>query len=463
MAFNVCGVNYKTAPLPIREALALSTTAQIRMLDALVALPSIDEAVVVCTCNRTEIYYESQMTDSLLPWLADHHRLPIQSLSTCTYAYQDIDAIKHLLRVMSGLDSMMLGEPQIFGQIKQAFHQAVEQGTVHTQLQSIFQFAFSASKRIRNQSGVGQQAVSIAYAAAQLVSQRFANLAGLAVLIIGSGDTARLVAKYLHQQGAQTFSIVSRTQTHASELAIQYTAKSIPIQELSSALPHADIIISATTCPLPFIHQDMVQNALHIRQNNPMFFLDLAMPRDIDPSVGELPQVDLYNIDDLQTLSQQGLQHRQAAAQYAESLIAFELQQYAQHHRSLRAKDLICHYRASMETLAQSELQRALQQLANGESQLDVLTEFSQRLIQKFIHTPTLSLRQAALDERDEVLEWAHNLFQSPVRSSASVGQTSKKNFAQTLPHLPFGHLIPVSGEKRISKKVFGGHREKIT
>ena len=413
MAFIACGLNHKTAPLNMRESLALSSDAQLNTLDRLLALPAVNEAVILSTCNRTELYCDTQQSDQILPWLAEQHQLTLEQLLPFTYLYQDQQAVQHVLRVAAGLDSMMIGEPQILGQIKQAFHQAVTHGAVGSQLHPIFQFIFSASKRIRTQSGIGHHTTSIAYAATQLISQRFRDTTQLCVFIIGTGETSTLVAKYLYQQGVRHFMVTSRTPNHAAKLAAQYGAQSISIHELGRALPKADIIVSATACPLPFIVKEMVEQALITRQHAPMFFLDLAVPLDIDPEVGTLPEVDLYNIDDLQMLTQQGLQQRQVSAQHAEHLIAFEMQQFANYHRSLRAKDLICHYRATMETLAQTELQRAKQQLENGQPHLEVLTAFSQRLIQKFTHAPTMSLRQAALEQRDEVLELAHYLFQS--------------------------------------------------
>lgn len=415
MAFIACGLNHKTAPLNIREALALSTDAQLHTLETLLELPAVNEAVILSTCNRTELYCDTQQIDQVLPWFAEQHQLSLQQLLPCTYLYQDQQALQHVLRVAAGLDSMMIGEPQILGQIKQAFHQAVTHGAVGSQLHPIFQFVFAASKRIRTQSGIGHHATSIAYAATQLISQRFPDPTRLSVFIIGTGETAALVAKYLYQQGVRQFMVTSRTQDHAAELAAQYGAESISIHELGRALPKADVVVSATACPLPFIVKEMVEDALIARQHAPMFFLDLAVPRDIDAAVGRLPHVDLYNIDDLHTLTQQGVQQRQVSAQQAEHLIECEIQQFADQHRTLRAKDLICHYRTSMETLAQAELQRAKQQLENGQPHLDVLTEFSQRLIQKFTHAPTMSLRQAALEQRDEVLDLAHYLFQPNV------------------------------------------------
>ena len=412
MAFIACGLNHHSAPLSMREKLALAPDALLDTLDNLLDLPSVHEAVLLSTCNRTELYLETENPEQILPWLANLHQLPLPQFLACSYLYQDELAQQHLLRVAAGLDSMMIGEPQILGQIKQAFHQALAHGAVGRSLHSLFQFVFRASKRVRHQSGIGQHPTSIAYAASQLIQQCFPEPEALQVFIIGSGETCNLVAKYLYQQGIRRFMVTSRTPEHAEEFANRYAAESVSIHALTTALPKADIVISATACPLPFIVKPMVEDALRERQQAPMFFLDLAVPRDIDPAVAELAPINLYNIDDLHRLTQQGLEQRHAAVADAEQLIALEIEHFAEQKRSLRAKDLICSYRSNMENLAQTELNRAMLQLQNGEPQLEVLREFSQRLIQKFAHTPTMSLRQAAIEQRDEILDLADYLFQ---------------------------------------------------
>jgi len=232
-------------------------------------------------------------------------------------------------------------------------------------------------------------------------------------LLIGSGETATSVAKYLHQHGTHQFMIASRSEDHALTLADQYAGEVIPVQDLAPALVKADVIVSATACPYPFISPSMVTTALEQRHNAPMLFLDLAVPRDIEPQVSDLPHATLYNIDDLERLTQEGLQQRQAAAQHAEQLIDFELNTFMDEHRALRAKTLICEYRNTMQSLAEQELQRALQKLNQDQSPDDVMTEFSQRLIKKFTHIPSIGLRQAALDQRDDVLDMAHAIFHS--------------------------------------------------
>ncbi|MDA9272072.1 glutamyl-tRNA reductase [bacterium] len=411
MVFVACGLNHKTAPLTIREKIALPNTMQDALLRELVGLPAVNEAAILSTCNRTEIYCDTDDPNCIVPWIAREHQLPPESIMPYFYQHHGNHGIKHTLRVASGLDSMMLGEPQILGQMKQAYQQACKNGTIKNSLRHVFQYIFSASKRIRHHSGIGNNPVSVAFAAVQLIGQLFPNYPSLTVFIIGSGETASLVAKYLHKQGVHRFMVASRTLENAERLAAEFKGQALAINDIAQHLSLADVVISATTCPLPFISKNLVQHALDQRQHNPMFFLDLAVPRDIEADVAELENVHLYNIDDLQNKIEQGMNERRSAAIAAEQLIENELENYIRWHRSLRAKDLICNYRNQMQDLAQHELQRAMQQLSKGQSQHHVLTEFSARLVNKLTHSPTVGLRQAAWDDREELLDLAHYLF----------------------------------------------------
>lgn len=242
----------------------------------------------------------------------------------------------------------MIGEPQILGQMKQAYQQACNCGAIKTKLRPIFETIFSASKRVRTQSGIGTNPVSIAYAAVQLIGRLFKDYKSLNVLLIGSGETVSLVAKYLHQQGVHRFLIASRTLEHAQKLANDFNGKTIALHDLSRFLSQADVIISATTCPIPFINKRLVEEALLLRKDAPMFFLDLAVPSDIEPQIHELAPVHLYNIDDLQVIIEKGRDKRHQAALYAEQLIEKELNQFVQKQRVLKAKNLICDYRNQM-------------------------------------------------------------------------------------------------------------------
>ncbi|MCC5014021.1 MULTISPECIES: glutamyl-tRNA reductase [unclassified Legionella] len=417
MVFVACGLNHETAPLTVREKIALPLAMQDKLLNELIRLPAVNEAAMLSTCNRTEIYCDTDEPENIAPWLAYQHELAPELLSPYLYIHHGHHGIRHTLRVASGLDSMMLGEPQILGQMKQAYQYACQLGTVKTTLRSVFQYIFSASKRIRNRSGIGKNPVSVAYAAVQLIGQLFPNQNDLQVFIIGSGETATLVAKYLHKQGVKRFLIASRTREHAQQLASDFGGEALTIGDIPQYLSQADVVISATACPLPFINKSLVEHALSKRAQNPMFFLDLAVPRDIEADVGELEAVHLYNIDDLQSMITKGMDERRSAARQAEQLIDCELDNYIRWHRSLRAKEVICDYRNQMQVVAQKELQRAQDKLSAGHCQDSVLSEFCERLVNKLVHHPTVGLRQAALDGREELFDLAHYLFNPLVQS----------------------------------------------
>ncbi len=419
MVFVACGLNHKTAPINVREKVALSPATQDSLLHSLLSLPEVNEATILSTCNRTEIYCDTHDPHVLAPWLATEHRLSLESLSPHLYIHKGQQGIQHALRVASGLDSMMIGEPQIFGQMKQAYQYANQLGAIKSQLRPAFEYIFSASKRIRTQSGIGTNPVSVAYAAAQLIGQFFTDYKSLNVLLIGSGETASLVAKYLHQQGVHQFMIANRTLENAEKLAHVFGGKAIAISNLAQYLPQADVVVTATTCPIPFINKNLVEHALPQRNHAPMFFLDLAVPRDIEADISELEPVHLYNVDDLQNMIKKGMEERRQAALHAEQLIEEELNNYIHKQRSLKAKKVICDYRTQMQYLAQKELQRALKKLSAGHCQQIVLNEFSERLVNKLTHNPTTGLKQIACDGREDLFTLAQYLFNTTTQQSS--------------------------------------------
>ncbi len=411
MVFVACGLNHKTAPITVREKVAAVPATQDLLLNNLISLPAVNEAAILSTCNRTEIYCYTEEPAVLIDWLAHEHQLSKESLSPFLYLHQGEQGVKHTLRVASGLDSMMLGEPQILGQMKQAYQHACTLGTAKTQLRSVFEYIFSASKRIRTRSGIGSNPISIAYAAVQLINQTFTDNTPLNIFLIGSGETATLVTKYLHEQGNHHFMVASRTLANAQKLAQNFGGKALSIGDIPQHLAHADVVISATACPLPFINKSLVKHALLQRKQKPMFFLDLAVPRDIENNVGELAAVSLYNVDDLNLLIAKGMDERRHAASQAEHLIEHELTNYILWHRSLKAKKVICNYREQMHSLAQKEVERTLKKMAQGQDQQQLLHEFSERLINKLTHYPTTGLRQIAVDDREDLLSLASYLF----------------------------------------------------
>jgi len=411
MAFVACGLNHK-APLNLRERVVLPSAMQEKLLLRLQESSWVNEAAILSTCNRTEIYCDTDDPSMIPTWLAHEHQLSIEELSPYLYLYPGENGLRHTLRVASGLDSMMLGESQILGQMKSAFLQACQVGSIKNTLQPIFQFVFRASKRIRTESGIGNNPVSVAYAAKELIGQFFKDYKPLNVFIIGSGETSSLVVKYLKNAGVERFMIGSRTDSNAQSLAKIIEGTAVSITDIPAHLPKADVIISATTCPFPFITHNMVEQALMQRDLKPMFFLDLAVPRDIEANVGDIKGVQLFNIDDLEQVTQHGMSERQKAAAKAEQLIDVELDNYIRLHRSQRANNLICDYREKMQELTQQELQRSMKKISLGDCPYAVLTEFSERLQKKLTHSPTIGLKHAALDNRDELLDLAQYLLE---------------------------------------------------
>lgn len=420
MAFVVYGLNHKTAPIEIREKIALSLTADDQLLIRLIGFDSVKEAVLLSTCNRTEIYCDTDNPALLTTQLSDLLNCAQHDLTPHVYLLHNEEAVRHLLRVACGLDSMMLGEPQILGQLKRAYQDACTAGTVKGQLRHVFQSILSGAKKIRTLSGVGNNPISVAYAAAQLIIQHFKTLSDLRIFIIGSGETASLVAKYLHQQGARQFMIANRTQEHAQLLANRFQGKALSITDIPHYLSQADVVISATACPLPFINQHLVEDALTARNHAFMFLLDLSIPRDIEADVAELEHVRLYNIDDLHHIISEGMEERRTAAIHAEQLIDIEMEQFVDWQREAKANAIITDYRNHMKTLATQELERAQKKLTAGKCQHSVLSELCDRLVNKLTHIPTQGLRQVALDERSDLIDLIQYLLHHSPENATS-------------------------------------------
>lgn len=413
MAFFVCGIHYKTAPLAVREQIA-------QRMGSCEFSPKgnhgIQEYLIVSTCNRTELYMEAHDLESAKT--AFCQSFETYSSAQYLYCHEGIEAIQHALRVACGIDSMVIGEAQILGQMKRAYVEAKALGTIKKQLRLIFHFIFSASKRIRHQSGIGHNPVSVASMATRLVETLFDEVKTLNTLIIGTGEMATLVTRYLQKQGVQNFHVASRTLENAKMLAKTLNAPSLTISEIPVYLAKVDLVVTATACPMPFIHKQMVEQAMTSRPNRALVLLDLAVPRDVEADVNELEAVSLFNIDDLHATIENNMLKKQKAAALAEEMIQQELEIYIERHRSLKANHVISDFRAQMKDLADSELQRAKQKLNNGQCQFSVLHEFSERLINKLMHLPTMGLKQAASDNRHELLELAQYLLSSSLGAS---------------------------------------------
>ncbi|WP_100641781.1 glutamyl-tRNA reductase [Alteromonas facilis] len=410
MTLIALGINHKTAPVALREKVAFNADSLVQALLSLKEKKQAKEAVIVSTCNRTEIYALADDTDAetgakaLQQWLADFHALSDGTLEQHCYTYFDDSAVQHMMRVASGLDSLVLGEPQILGQVKQAFNDAKHTGVVGNGLERLFQYTFSVAKRVRTETEIGNNAVSVAYAAVQLSKHIFASLDKQKVLLVGAGETIELVAQHLKEQGVKSLMVANRTLARAESLAQQLSAEALTLAQLPSHLAQADIVISSTASQLPLIGKGMVEHALKARKNRPMFIVDLAVPRDVEVEVAELDNAYLYTVDDLQHIVEQNIANRQNAAEAAEELILEQSKAYEAWLQSRDSIDLVRTYRQRNQLQTEQLLNSALQQLGEGKAADKLLQELAHKLSNYLMHAPTKALN-VAIERNDEELK----------------------------------------------------------
>ncbi len=414
MKLLAVGLNHKTAPIEVRERLTFGPDIIAGALRDLKGRQGVHEAVVLSTCNRTELYcaVADGGEETVRAWLGGFHGIESDRLNPYLYAHAERDAIVHLLRVASGLDSMVLGEPQILGQVKTAFQTAADCAATGKLLCRLFQHAFAVAKTVRTDTAIGSSPVSVAFAAVSLARQIFSELSRQTALLIGAGETIELAARHLHQNGIGRIVVANRTVERAHELAAQFDGFAIALTEIGNHLAEADIVISSTASPLPVLGKGAVERALKARRHRPMFMVDIAVPRDIEPEVASLNDVYLYTVDDLQGVIDEGLRSRQEAAVQAEEIIAFHAEEFMAWVRSLDAAGLIQDYRQRAEQLRDEVLERAQRQLEAGKSPAEVLSFLAHTLTNKLLHAPSTRLRQAARDGDAEILEAANELFQ---------------------------------------------------
>ena len=413
MAIFALGINHKTAPVNIREQVAFTPEKLPLALTGILSHSPASEAAIVSTCNRTELYCELHANDrdALIRWFEDFHNIERNTLEPYIYSFTDQDAIKHILRVASGLDSLVLGEPQILGQIKDAYGFASDAGTIGRQLNRLFQHTFSVAKQVRTDTAIGSSPVSVAFAAVSLAKRIFANLSDHTALLIGAGDTIELVARHLKDQNVKHMIVANRTVERAQILAEQFNGEAVALADIPSRLVDADIIISSTASQLPILGKGAVESALKTRKHRPMFMVDIAVPRDIEPEVGDLRDVYLYTVDDLHDVIQEGQQSREQAAEQAEEIIENETQHFLGWLRSLDAVDTIRAYRNKADIIREEALQIAQRQLASGKEPQQVIQDLARGLTNKLVHDPSVQLSRAAYDGRDELLTLAQELF----------------------------------------------------
>ncbi|MDA8360487.1 MAG: glutamyl-tRNA reductase [Gammaproteobacteria bacterium] len=406
------GINHKTAPLTLRERAAFDPQTLPEALQD-VAHHGAGEATILSTCNRTEIYcrIEHESPDHLIDWLCDYRSLQNRLLRPHLYIHAGRAAVQHAFRVASGLDSLVLGEPQILGQMKNAFAAARRAGTTGKMLNRLFERTFSVAKQVRTDTAIGANPVSVAFAAVSLARRIFNDLAQQTVMLIGAGEMIELVARHLKEQGITRLVVANRTRERADALAEVYGGHGISLTEVPELLASADIVISCTASLLPILGKGAVERAIKMRRHRPMFLVDLAVPRDIEPEVGNLNDVYLYTIDELKGVIEENMQSRQEAARDAEVIIDGEVVEFMRWIRSLDSVPTIRALRTVTESIRDAELNRAQRALERGEQPADVLLRFAHNLTNKFTHTPSTALRAADAAGDVDLLAAARLLF----------------------------------------------------
>lgn len=401
-AIFALGINHKTAPVALREQVAFAPEQVHQALRELTTVTSVTDAVILSTCNRTELYFTGSSTqaEQVIAWLAQFHQLDATELHQHLYLHQNVAAAVHLMRVASGLDSLVLGEPQILGQVKQAYNQSRQAGTINPQFERLFQKTFAVAKQVRTDTDIGANAVSVAFAAVSLAKQIFGQLDKVKVLLIGAGETIELVARHLHEQGATKLTVANRTYERAVQLAEIFSAQVLTLAQVPANLANADIVISSTASTLPIVGKGMVEQALKQRRHKPMFLVDLAVPRDIESQVGELEDAYLYTVDDLQSIVAQNISNRQQAAAQAEIIIEHGAADFQQWMTLQGQVDWVRDYRQRCEQVKEELLAKAVNQLASGQDAEKVMAELANKLSNRLMHTPTKAIRHLLQGEQ---------------------------------------------------------------
>jgi glutamyl-tRNA reductase len=396
MAVNILGINHKTAPVALREKVAFSEGRLLAALRTLREESGVSEVVILSTCNRTELYWSGSASGTeLTQWLERHHGASLD-LASSLYVHQERHAVTHAFSVASGLDSMVLGEAQILGQLKDAYRVAQEAGATGPSLNKLFQAAFSVAKRVRTETRIGANAVSLASATVSLARRVYADLSERTALLVGAGEMIALTARHLSTQGVKRMVIANRSLGRAQMLAAELKAYAVELSDLPGELAQADIVISCTASPVPLITKSLAEAAVRARRRRPIFMVDLAVPRDIEPQVADLEDVYLFSIDDLQQLVDENRQQREVAADGARLVIDEEVARFLAETRAHDAGPAIRSLRTQADAIRIQTVEQAKRMLAHGRSTDEVLEFLASTLTNRLLHSPTQALRQAA-------------------------------------------------------------------
>ncbi|MGZ5031877.1 MAG: glutamyl-tRNA reductase [Usitatibacter sp.] len=411
MPFYVLGINHHSAPLEVREKLAFPPERQGDALSDLAAQPGVSEAVLVSTCNRTEVYCRADDADSARAWLIGEAAKAGLALDEHLYCHADAAAVRHAFRVASGLDSMVLGEPQILGQVKQSVRTAESVGTLGSLLSRLFQQTFSVAKQVRSETALGSQSISMAAAALRLAQNVFGDLSRTRLLLIGVGEMVELAATYFVAQQPQSIVVANRTLARGDAFAERFNAKAIALAELPSRLAEFDIVVTGTASSLPILGKGLIESALKARKRRPMFIVDFAVPRDVEAEVASLEDVFLYTIDDLGAIVQEGAASRRSAVGEAEVIIERQVEVFGAWQASRAAVPAIVELRRRANLYREVELARAMGRLAKGDDPAAVLEALAKGLANKFLHHPSQALSKARDAEREQLTRAIETLF----------------------------------------------------
>jgi glutamyl-tRNA reductase len=412
MSLYALGMNHQTAPLAMRERVVFHVE---RLREALTEIKGsfAREAAILSTCNRTELYVAGEQPAQLAQWLARYHRLEPNELSPYLYTLPSEQAVRHAFRVASGLDSMVLGEPQILGQMKDAARAAESAGTLGTVLHKLFQRSFAVAKEVRSTTRVGAQSVSMAAAAVKLAARIFPSLKDQSVLLIGAGEMIELCATHFAAQGPARITVANRTLERAERLAHRFSGRAIELRSLAEQLHEYDIVVSCTASSLPILGKGLLERALRARRRRPIFMVDLAVPRDIEQEVAELDDVFLYTVDDLGEIVSKNLDTRRSAVEQAEAIIDTQVGQFMHWMQVRESVPLIRMLRGQAEEARRHEVERALKLLARGEDPAKVLETLSQAITNKLMHAPTRALNESAGEEHRALAEALSRLLRT--------------------------------------------------